>query len=100
MRPSELRTCLGRGQAPPPAFNNVTLDEHPAGSLALGALALRRPPVPDQGLAVGGVLARPVLFRNSPFQPLDGKRYLKRLLLVAEAMHLDAAVVRHHFLET
>ena len=38
--------------------------------------------------------------RNGPLQPLDGLSSLQRVGLVAEAEHLDAAIVRHHLLET
>src|SRR5882724_9218195 len=72
----------------------------PTGFLALRGFALRGPPTPDQCLTVGGVLGRPVLFRNSPLQFFDGRGSAKRLFLIAEAKHLEAAVVRHHLLET
>src|ERR1700694_5102542 len=72
----------------------------PSGVLPLSACALQRPPVPDQGLTIAGMVGRPVLFRNGPLQPLDGPRSLERVFLAVEAMHLDAAVVWHHFLET
>src|ERR1700682_5479931 len=72
----------------------------PSGVLPLSAFALQRPPAPDQGLTIAGMVGRPVLFRNGPLQPLDGPRSLERVFLAVEAMHLDAAVVWHHFLET
>src|SRR5450756_1952648 len=78
-----------QGRAPEP-------DRRQPGS---SAFALQRPPVPDQCLTIGGEFEGPVWFRNSRFQPLDGVRSLERMVLAAEAVHLDAAVVRHHFLE-
>src|SRR5882672_5611285 len=53
----------------------------------------------DQCPAIGGGLDRPLRFRNRPFQFLQHARYLARLLLAAEALHLDAAIIRHHLLE-
>jgi hypothetical protein len=69
-------------------------------SRGLGALALRRPPVPDQRLATVGMTGRPLRLRSGALQPLHGPRSLQRVGLIAEAEHLDAAIVRHHLLET
>src|SRR5450756_1142182 len=72
----------------------------PACFAASGALALRRPPVPDQCLPIGGMVEWPVLFRNRLFQPFEGKGSRQRVVLAVETLHLDAAVVGHHFPET
>src|SRR6267142_3670872 len=99
------RTGRGQRDSRPDALKGCHPGPAPPGGLAnrlarLSGFAFRGPPMPDQCLTVGGMLGRPVLFRNSPFQFFDGRRSVKRLFLVAEAKHLDAAVVRHHFLET
>lgn len=75
MRPSEFRAPSG--VRPSPSLPLSTMRQQtgsPTGFLALCGFALRAPPMPDQCLTVGGVLARPVLFRNSPFQFFDGTK--------------------------
>ena len=67
--------------------------------LRSSAPALKRPPVPDQGPTIVRVVERPERFRNGLFQALDRPGSREGMVLVVEAMHLDAAIVGHHPLE-
>ena len=84
-----------------PAREARSSPRHPAsGPLgALSAFALQRPPMPDHGLAGGGMAGGPVLRGHSQFEPLHRACDGNRLILTAEADQFDPTVVRHHFLE-